>query len=270
MMSQSATKDHYQILVLGGGTAGITVAAQLRRKLKNYDLAIVEPSTKHYYQPLWTLVGAGVFPKEQSQRAESAFIPKGATWIEEQVAELQPEQNVPTDAVVGPAGAERVAAVEGEPERKRHEQRRGERDEREANGVTRAPKVTRAAEEANAEVEREPEDEVADRSIDPARDERPDRHQGRVVVRVVEEVGSRRRRENGGHAGEQDDRQQRLRTRCDVVVVLLAQGEEDRPRADEHRRHTQPPRAGRRELARVTGRVQEHGASVAACSPTDD
>jgi sulfide:quinone oxidoreductase len=86
-------KDHYQILILGGGTAGITVAAQLRRKLKDFDLAIIEPSTKHYYQPLWTLVGAGVFPKEQSERDESAFIPKGADWIQDYVAELQPEQN---------------------------------------------------------------------------------------------------------------------------------------------------------------------------------
>ena len=69
------------------------MAAQLRRKLKDYDLAIIEPSTKHYYQPLWTLVGAGVFPKEQSEREESAFIPKGADWIQDYVAELQPEQN---------------------------------------------------------------------------------------------------------------------------------------------------------------------------------
>jgi sulfide:quinone oxidoreductase len=92
-MTSNPIKDHYQILILGGGTAGITVAAQLRRKLKAYDLAIVEPSTKHYYQPLWTLVGAGVFPKELSQREESAFIPRGADWIQERVAELRPETN---------------------------------------------------------------------------------------------------------------------------------------------------------------------------------
>lgn len=85
-------KDHYQILIVGGGTAGITVAAQLRRKLKQYDVGIVEPSTKHYYQPLWTLVGAGVFRKELSERAESAFIPNGADWIQESVAEFQPDQ----------------------------------------------------------------------------------------------------------------------------------------------------------------------------------
>ena len=92
-MTAAANKDHYQVLILGGGTAGITVAAQLRRKLKTYDVAIVEPSTKHYYQPLWTLVGAGVFPKEQSERAESSFIPSGADWIREHVAEFHPEEN---------------------------------------------------------------------------------------------------------------------------------------------------------------------------------
>ena len=92
-MTKSSFKDHYQILILGGGTAGITVAAQLRRQLKNYDVAIVEPSTKHYYQPLWTLVGAGVFPKELSERAESAFIPQGADWIREHVAEFHPDEN---------------------------------------------------------------------------------------------------------------------------------------------------------------------------------
>lgn len=89
------SKDHYRVLILGGGTAGITVAARLRRRLKGaaYDVGIVEPSSKHYYQPLWTLVGAGVFPKRLSERSESAFIPEGADWIRDSVAELLPAQN---------------------------------------------------------------------------------------------------------------------------------------------------------------------------------
>jgi sulfide:quinone oxidoreductase len=87
------SKNHYRVLILGGGTAGITVAAQLRRRLKPYDAAIVEPSSKHYYQPLWTLVGAGVFRKELSERAESAFIPTGADWVQDYVAEIRPDKN---------------------------------------------------------------------------------------------------------------------------------------------------------------------------------
>jgi len=40
-------KNH-QIVIIGGGTAGITVAAQLMRKKKDLDVAIIEPSEKHY------------------------------------------------------------------------------------------------------------------------------------------------------------------------------------------------------------------------------
>lgn len=95
----NASEAHYQVLIVGGGTAGITVAARLRRRNKRLTMAIVEPSTKHYYQPLWTLVGAGVFPKEQSERAESAFIPRDTAWIQESIAEFRPAENcVVTDA----------------------------------------------------------------------------------------------------------------------------------------------------------------------------
>jgi len=89
----STETQHQQVLIVGGGTAGITVAARLRRRNKHVTLAVVEPSIKHYYQPLWTLVGAGVFPKEQSERAESAFIPPDTAWIQESVAEFRPESN---------------------------------------------------------------------------------------------------------------------------------------------------------------------------------
>lgn len=92
-MKNSSTKDHYSVLIVGGGTAGITVAAQLRRKLKQSDVAIVEPSTKHYYQPLWTLVGGGVFPKEKSERDESTLIPSGVAWIQDSIEQLTPENN---------------------------------------------------------------------------------------------------------------------------------------------------------------------------------
>ena len=50
------TTAKHQILIVGGGTAGITVAARLLRKGYS-DVAIIEPSNAHYYQPLWTLVG---------------------------------------------------------------------------------------------------------------------------------------------------------------------------------------------------------------------
>lgn len=89
----STHQPHYQVLIAGGGTAGITVAARLRRRDPQRSMAIIEPSTRHYYQPLWTLVGAGVFPKEQSERPESAFIPPRTDWVQEPITEFRPQDH---------------------------------------------------------------------------------------------------------------------------------------------------------------------------------
>lgn len=87
-------QQHHKIVIVGGGTGGITVAARLARALQAPDIAIIEPSDKHYYQPLWTLVGGGEATKETTVRAEADYIPAGATWIRDAVAEFQPEQNL--------------------------------------------------------------------------------------------------------------------------------------------------------------------------------
>lgn len=85
--------NHYQILIIGGGNAGLSVASQLLRKRSNLQIAIVDPSEKHYYQPAWTLVGAGIFDINKTVRNEKDFIPKNTTWIKEAVATFEPETN---------------------------------------------------------------------------------------------------------------------------------------------------------------------------------
>lgn len=85
---------HHEVVIVGGGTAGITVAAQLTRGWFNRrDVAVIEPSDKHYYQPLWTLVGAGLARKETTERSEKSVMPRRATWIRDAVTEFRPEQN---------------------------------------------------------------------------------------------------------------------------------------------------------------------------------
>lgn len=90
--------DKHEIVIVGGGTAGISVAARLRNLPNPPDVAIIEPSDKHYYQPLWTLVGAGVFRKEETVREQQHYIPRGATWIREKIASFHPEANTVTCA----------------------------------------------------------------------------------------------------------------------------------------------------------------------------
>lgn len=85
---------HHRVVVVGGGTAGISVAARLCKGwFNNPDVAIVEPSDKHYYQPLWTLVGAGAAHRDRTERNESTVIPKKATWIHDAVETFEPEHN---------------------------------------------------------------------------------------------------------------------------------------------------------------------------------
>lgn len=85
--------NHFQILIIGGGNAGISVASQLLHKRSNLTIGIVDPSEKHYYQPAWTLVGAGIFDIKKTVRSEKEVIPKNTTWIKEAVATFDPTVN---------------------------------------------------------------------------------------------------------------------------------------------------------------------------------
>ena len=69
------------------------MASRLCKGLETPDVAIFDPSDKHYYQPLWTLVGGGVMDKEESEHSQASVIPDGATWIKQGIAEILPEEN---------------------------------------------------------------------------------------------------------------------------------------------------------------------------------
>ncbi|KYR02652.1 putative sulfide quinone reductase [Tieghemostelium lacteum] len=83
-----------RIVVVGGGTGGITSAAQLNNNFKEKaEITIVEPSTVHYYQPLFTLIGGGIFKKEKSVCNTEDVIPKGTKWLKDSVVTFVPTEN---------------------------------------------------------------------------------------------------------------------------------------------------------------------------------
>jgi sulfide:quinone oxidoreductase len=86
-------KSHHQIIIIGGGTAGIMVASQMLRQNKSLDIAIVEPAETHYYQPAWTLVGGGTYDFSKTSKPMASLIPKGATWIQDYATGFAPEAN---------------------------------------------------------------------------------------------------------------------------------------------------------------------------------
>ena len=86
-------KSHYQILIIGGGTAGIMTAAQLTRKDKRFKIGLIEPSDTHYYQPAWTLVGAGTYDYRKTAKPMSSLIPSGVDWIKDYATGFEPENN---------------------------------------------------------------------------------------------------------------------------------------------------------------------------------
>ncbi len=84
-----------KIVIIGGGTAGISVAARLVHK-GEHDIVLLEPSEIHYYQPLWTLVGAGCATIRETVRPEVKLIPKGVRWIKDAANAIDPKTQVVT------------------------------------------------------------------------------------------------------------------------------------------------------------------------------
>lgn len=85
-----------RIVIVGTGTAGITAAARLRRSGRDLAISIVGADTKHYYQPLWTLVGAGLATLEETERETAGLIPSGVEWIRDRVATFEPDHDALT------------------------------------------------------------------------------------------------------------------------------------------------------------------------------
>jgi sulfide:quinone oxidoreductase len=86
--------SNYKILIIGGGSAGIMTAAQLLKKDSSLSIGIIDPADTHYYQPAWTLVGAGTYNFNDTAKPMKDLIPKGADWIQDYAVGFNADENV--------------------------------------------------------------------------------------------------------------------------------------------------------------------------------
>ena len=90
MASQDSVK---QVVIVGGGSAGISVATSLLKRKSDLDITIIDPAGDHYYQPGFTLVGGGVFTVDETRRSMASVMPKKVNWIQSAVATFDPDNN---------------------------------------------------------------------------------------------------------------------------------------------------------------------------------
>ncbi|MCW8844015.1 MAG: bifunctional protein tyrosine phosphatase family protein/NAD(P)/FAD-dependent oxidoreductase, partial [Rhodobacteraceae bacterium] len=83
----------YDVVIVGGGAAGIAVASSLKSRRPGLDIAVIDPADTHYYQPGWTMVGGGVFDAETTAKTMGSLIPKGVHWLKSAVAAFEPKDN---------------------------------------------------------------------------------------------------------------------------------------------------------------------------------
>ena len=91
-VSMDVVDASHDIVIIGGGAAGIAVASSLQARKPDLDIAIIDPADVHYYQPGWTMVGGGVFDPAITARTMASLIPPGVHWIKAAVAAFEPEK----------------------------------------------------------------------------------------------------------------------------------------------------------------------------------
>ena len=81
--------ERHNVLIIGGGNAGISLAAGLLRDGVR-DVAVVAPQPVHRYKPLLNYVGGGEATMADLERPMADVVPGGCTWIRDAVESVDP------------------------------------------------------------------------------------------------------------------------------------------------------------------------------------
>ena len=81
------------IVVIGGGSAGIGLLASLLKRDPHLNITLIEPNDYHCYQPAWTLVGGGAYDLQKTRRPLADVLPNGVSWVQAAVSEVLPDES---------------------------------------------------------------------------------------------------------------------------------------------------------------------------------
>lgn len=88
-----SSKAKGKIVIIGGGAAGISMAARLKSWLDKPDITLIDPSDRQFYQPGFTLIASGVYQPDDVWRKQEDCIPNDIKWIKDSVAAVDPVWN---------------------------------------------------------------------------------------------------------------------------------------------------------------------------------
>lgn len=96
-----SSKAKGKIVIVGGGAAGISMAARLQRWLEKPDITLIDPSDRQFYQPGFTLIASGVYKPDDVWKKQEDCIPNGIKWVKDAVIAVDPVWNQVTTAQNG-------------------------------------------------------------------------------------------------------------------------------------------------------------------------
>lgn len=96
-----SSKAKGKIVIVGGGAAGISMAARLKRWLDDPNITLIDPSDRQFYQPGFTLIASGVYKPEDVWKKQEDCMPSGINWVKDAVIAVDPVWNQVTTAKNG-------------------------------------------------------------------------------------------------------------------------------------------------------------------------